>query len=536
MATASAVISAGVVGYVSTMRGTTTTTRRRAILGATLAAAAAISSTAIAGASAPPSDDAEAATETAVPIPDEVDPDASVVIGWVLEPTNLDILHTEGAAIEQVLLDNVYETLLTYSDDGVVEPGLGSLEVSEDRLTYTITLQEGITFHDGSALDADDVVFSMNELRGEDGQEADNLASVESVTAIDDLTVEIALSRPDNNLAWNLTRRSGSVLSSEAVDLENSAVGTGPFILEEWIQGDSIVLTRFVDYHGEPAGAAEVVYAYITDPNAAVAALKDGDLDILARVNTELVSEFEDSPDWVISTGPTNGEYTLGMNNAHEALSDIRVRQAITMAIDKQGILELYNGYGTIVGAPVPPTDPWFEDLTGLYPYDPDQARALLEEAGYGDGLELDFIVPNVYQTADSDFIVSQLGDVGIEVNLQSVEFPTWGDQVYGNKEYDLTLVLHVEPRDVPNYANPDYYWNYDSPRVQELVADAQTAESQDEYVDLMGQAARQIAEDAPTVVLLIWNDIVVAHPNVAGYPTVDVGTRFDASDIVVAA
>ena len=123
-----------------------------------------------------------------------------------------------------------------------------------------------------------------------------------------------------------------------------------------------------------------------------------------------------------------------------------------------------------MIGAPVPPFEPWYEDLTELYPYDPDAARALLEEAGYGDGLELSFVVPNIYPTVCPDYVVSQLADVGITVNLQTVEFPTWIDQVYVNHDYDLTVVLHVEPRDIDNYANPEYYWLYDSPEVQDLL------------------------------------------------------------------
>ena len=139
------------------------------------------------------------------------------------------------------------------------------------------------------------------------------------------------------------------------------------------------------------------MFQYFTDPNAAVNALLDGDADLITGVDSELIGQFEDNPDYVITNNPTNGEVTLGFNNTDEALSDQRVRQAITQAIDKQGVLDLNSGYGTMIGAPVPPTDPWYEDLTGLYPYDPDAARALLEEAGYGDGLELTFVVPNIY-------------------------------------------------------------------------------------------------------------------------------------------
>ena len=209
----------------------------------------------------------------------------------------------------------------------------------------------------------------------------------------------ITLTEPDNDLAFNLGQRAGAVLNEGATGLENTANGTGPFTLGEWNQGSSITLVRNDDYWGEPATIAEVTFQYFTDPNAAANALLDGDTDLHVGVDTDLVEQFEGNPDYVITNGPTNGEFTLGINNADEALSDQRVRQAITQAIDKQGLIDLNSGYGTLIGAPVPPFEPWYEDLTGLYPYDPDAARALLEEAGYGDGLELTFVVPNIYPT-----------------------------------------------------------------------------------------------------------------------------------------
>ncbi len=255
--------------------------------------------------------------------------------------------------------------------------------------------------------------------------------------------------------------------------------------------------------------------------------MQDGDTDAqLGWTRPELVGQFEDNPDWVVTTGPSNGEYTLGYNNKAEPLTDIRVRQAISRAIDKQGILDLNNGYGTIIGGPLPPFDPAYEDLTDINAFDPDSSRALLADAGYGDGLDLTFVVPNIYPTNINDYIVSSLGDVGITVEVQSVEFPTWIDQVFINHNYDLTAVLHVEPKDIGNYANPDYYWQYDSPEVQDLLSRARTTTDPAESVDLTRQAARQIAEDAPVDWLDLANDIIVARPGVTGYPTFDVSNR----------
>jgi peptide/nickel transport system substrate-binding protein len=276
------------------------------------------------------------------------------------------------------------------------------------------------------------------------------------------------------------------------------------------------------------------VFQYFTDPNAAVNAVLDGDADFITGVDSELLGQFENNPDFVITSNPTNGELTLGLNNSDEALSDQRVRQAITQAIDKQGVIDLNNGYATMIGSPVPPSDPWYEDLTGLYPYDPDAAKALLEEAGYGDGLELSFVVPNFYPPRIPDYVVSSLADVGITLDLQAVEFSTWIEQVFTNHDYDVTYVLHVEPRDIYNYANPDYYWLYDSPEVQQLLAEAKTTPDQEQAIELRRQAAEQIAEDAPAVWLDLADDIVVSRAGVTGLPEFDVQARFDASDLQV--
>jgi peptide/nickel transport system substrate-binding protein len=474
-----------------------------------------------------------ATTASATTVP-EGDPDASVVAGFVIEPTNLDILHQAGAALDQLLLGNIYETLVKTTPDGETSPGLAELEISEDRLTYTLTLQGEVTFHDGDPLTASDVVWTLDQLRGEGGFEAPRLASVDTVEATDDSTVVITLSEPDNDLAFHLGQRAGAVLNEGATGLENSANGTGPFTLGEWNQGTSITLVRNDDYWGEPATISEITFQYFTDPSAAANALLDGDIDLHVRIDTDLVEQFEDNPDYVITNGPTNGEFTLGMNNADEVLSDQRVRQAITQAIDKQGLIDLYRGYGTLIGAPVPPFEPWYEDLSNVYPFDPDAARALLEEAGYADGLELSFVAPNIYPTYALDYVVSQLDDVGITVNLETVEFPTWIDQVFVNHDYDLTVVLHVEPRDIGNYANPEYYWLYDSPEVQDLLAQAKASPDAEEFVELRRQAARLIAEEAPAVWLLLYNDVTVARADVSGYPTFDANARFDAYDITV--
>ena len=331
-----------------------------------------------------------------------------------------------------------------------------------------------------------------------------------------------------------MTRRGGAVLQADATGLENSANGTGPFTFEEWNVGSSITLARNDDYWGDAPAISGVTFPYFPDPNAAVNAFTTGDVDILTGVNTDLVGPLQDNPDYVVNEGTTNGEFTLGFNNAVEPFTDPTVRKAIRQAIDKDGYKELQNGFGTIIGGPVPPTDPWYEDLTDVAPYDPEASTAALEAAGYPDGFDVTLMWPNIYPTNDAEYVASQLAEVGINVEIETVEFSVWLEQVYTNHDYDMTAVLHVEPRDIANYANPDYYWQYDNPEVQQLIDDAKIdprprrvrrAAQAGRPADLRGLAGR-LADPRRRP------DRVDARH--LGYPIDDTASRFDASGITV--
>ena len=272
---------------------------------------------------------------------------ADVVVGAVLEPTSLDIVHTAGAALDQILLDNIYETLLTADESGAIQSGLADLpEVSADGTVYTFTLQEGVTFHDGDPLTSADVVWSLEALSAEDGNAAEDLAAIAAIAAPDELTVELTLEQPDNDLLFNLTRRAGAVLAADATDLENTAVGTGPFVFDEWNIGTSISLDVNTDYWGEVPSISGVTFLYFTDPNAAVNAFTTGDVDVLTGVNSDLVGPLQENQDYVVNEGTTNGEFTLGFNNLVEPFTDPTVRKAIRQAIDKDAYKVLQNGFG----------------------------------------------------------------------------------------------------------------------------------------------------------------------------------------------
>ncbi|MEO5899406.1 MAG: ABC transporter substrate-binding protein [Ilumatobacteraceae bacterium] len=460
--------------------------------------------------------------------------DPKIVVGAVLEPTSLDLTKQAGAALDAVLLDNIYETLLKVDKDGKILPGLAQLPTfSSDRATMTLKLQTGVTFSDGKAFTSADAKYSLDTFRATGNQGATALKSVKDVTAPDASTIVFTLSAADNDLPFSLTRRYGAVLEANAPNLQNTAVGTGPFTFTKWNVGSSIQMTRNESYWGTKPKISGATFQYFTDPNAAINALTTGDVDILTGGRSELVAPLQDNPAFTVTQGTTNGEFTLGFNNSRPFFSDVKVRKAIRQGIDNQGFLDLNSGFGTLIGGPIPPTDPWYEDLTGIAPYDKAAAKKVIDDAGLA-GTKLDFEYPNIYPETYADYIKSQLAEIDITVDITPIEFSVWLDKVFTKGDYDLTVVNHVEPHDIGNYANKDYYWHYDSPTVQKLIADAKTAPTEDARVSLLKQAAKQISEDSPADWIFLASDLTVAKKNITGYPTNDSASRFPVAGVVV--
>lgn len=465
------------------------------------------------------------------------DPDATLTVGLVLEPTNLDIRHTSGAAIEQVLIDNIYEGLVTRTQDNTIEPRLASdYEVSEDGLTYTFTLNEGITFHNGTALTSADVVSSYEAVRTDETlQGFAEFANVASITAPDATSVVITLSAPNQNFLFALTGPAGLVFqAADATDLQTAENGTGPFTLEKWSKGSTITFTRYDEYWGDPAGVAEVVFEYIPDFTAGVNAALDGSLDVLTAVDPNLASELKDSGEFQLTSGRTTDKATLGFNNAKAPLDDIRVREALRLAIDHEGLIEAV-GAGQPLYGPIPELDPGYEDLSDVAPYDPERAKELLAEAGQED-LDLTLTIPSFYGTTVPQVLVSDFAKVGVTLEVDSVEFPTWLEDVHTNKDYELSYVLHVEPRDFGNYANPDYYFNYDNPEVQELYAEALAEIDEDASAELLAEAARLVSEDHAADWLYTGETITAVRPIVSGFPEDSINSRINLAGVTVAA
>ena len=465
--------------------------------------------------------------------------DTTLDVRLVLEPTSLDITSVAGVALPQLLLDNVYQGLLTRDGDGAIVPLLAErFDTSADGLTYTFRLRDGLTFADGSPLTSADVVWSYRNViaPGSKNPNRADFAAVSDVSAPDLKTVVITLRQRDANLTYGLTNGAGAVLKqgTDPATLADTANGSGPFVVRSWQRGSSITLVRNEHYWDAPAQLATVVLHYIPDTTAANNAQLTGETDVLTAPDPTLLSQFQDNPDFTVAEGVTSDKIVLGINNSRGPLADARVRHAIRQAIDKDGLIRVAAaGKGRRIGSGVAPTDPWFDaSLTSIDPYDPAVARALLAQAGYAGGLDLDLVVPNIYNSAIGEFVASQLGQVGVRVRYESVEFPTWLDRVHTKADYDLSIVDHAEPRDIANYADPDYYWRYSDPQVQEWAAQAATAPSDGERDGLYRQVARKISEDAASDWLYSPAGLVVLRAGVTGFPARETNSRLDLARV----
>ncbi len=427
-----------------------------------------------------------------------------LVMGMVLEPPHLDPTAGAAAAIDEVVYANVFEGLTRIDRDGAVQPALAkSWTVSDDGLTYSFALHEGVSFHDGSSLEASDVVFSLDRARAEDSVSAQKalFEPIESVAAPDAATVVVTLKRPTGHFLFNLGWGDAVVVAPESADGNKAKpIGTGPFKFERWVQGDRVELVRNPDYWGDAVEIERATFKFIPDPAAAVAAMLAGDADAFANFPApESLGQFEADPRFKVVIGSTEGETILTMNNGKEPFSDLKVRRAVAHALDRKAIIDgAMFGYGTPIGSHFAPHHPAYVDLTDRYPYDPEKAKALLAEAGLADGFKATIkLPPPTYARRGGEIIAAQLAEVGVELEIIPVEWAQWLEQVFRGKDYDLTIVSHTEPMDIGIYGRDDYYFDYQNAAFKATLAKLDAAVEEGERYKLMAEAQRQIAEDS---------------------------------------
>jgi peptide/nickel transport system substrate-binding protein len=428
---------------------------------------------------------------------------ADVTIGIQLEPPHLDPTSAAAGAIDQVLYSNVFEGLTRFGPDGSVNAGLAeSWNISDDGLTYTFTLRSGVKFHDGTDLDASDVVFSLDRARAEDSTNAQKalFANIASVEATNGTTVTVTLAKPQGSFLFNMAWGDAVIVAPESIEtIKSKPIGTGAFTFTDWKQGDSISLTRNADYWGDAPALDGATFKFISEPTAAFAAMMAEDIDAFYSYPApENLVQFEADPRFTVLSGNTEGETILAINNKMPPFDNKLVRQAVSHAIDRQAIIDgAMFGYGTPIGTHFAPHNPDYVDLTGNSNYDPEKAKALLAEAGLADGFTTTLkLPPPSYARRGGEIIAAQLRAVGIQTEISNLEWAQWLEQAFRGYDFGLTIVSHTEPADINIYARPEYYFQYDNAEFQQLIADLDVEADPAKRSEMNKMAQKTISED----------------------------------------
>ncbi len=463
--------------------------------------------------------------------------DASIAIGSLYEPGNLDNTAGGGQGVTEAFNGNVYEGLFKLTDGGEVQPLLATkYSKSEDGLTYTFTLRDGVKFHSGKPLTSTDVKRSIERVLADDSQSArkSQLAVISKIDTPDDKTVVVSLKSRSISLPYNLSYV--WIYGPGVTNYKTAEDGTGPYKLGTWKRGSSLSLERWSGYWGDKAKNKEVVFDYFTDATALSNALLTNQVDLVTSIQSpDSLTQFEGNKDFTITNGKSTTKELLAFNDKVAPFDKTEVRKAVYSAIDTKKLLSsIWGKYGTLIGSMVPPSDPWYEDLTKVNPYDVSLAKKELAEAGYAKGFSFTLDTPTYDpHPAVAEFLKSELAKVGITVNINSISADEWYSKVFKDHDFQATLQEHVNDRDVVWYGNPDFYWGYDNPQVTKWVNEAEEASSTAEQTAKLKLVNEQIAKDAASAWLYLYPQIVVASSAVSGYPVNGLNSQFYAYDIV---
>lgn len=433
-------------------------------------------------------------------------------------PTNLDFTATAGAAIPTLLMNNVYETLISITPKGEFEGQLAKeWSISEDGKTVTFTLVDNATFSTGEKFDSATAKFTLERLR--DGawksSKAKPMSVIESVETPDPTTLVVNLSKPSQQFMFNLATHVGAMMHPDHVEnLEKEAIGTGPYTVDEFVPEEKAVLKARGDARNE-VDVKTAIFRYISDATTAVNALRSGDVDILWTMQaTQQLESLKE--DYTVLEGETTNKILMVLNNSAAPFDSLDARKAVASAIDQKALIAgASNGRGTPLAAPVATTDPW-NVTDGGTPFDLAKAKASAEASGLK---KFTIKVPTLpYAQSAAELVNAQLGAAGIVADIESAEFPAvWLDQVYKNKAYEATIIAHVEPRDLPSVVAADYYWGVKDSSITEQLAAADAIVNADEYKSAMQAVVKQVQEQVIAVPLYQLPNAVVANKAVTG-------------------
>ncbi len=450
-----------------------------------------------------------------------------LVMGITVEPDGLDPHRTAAASTFQVT-NNFYDPLLKVQVDGTLVAGLAeSWELAEDGLSVEFKLREGLTFSNGNACDAQAVVDSCARL-----VEADSprLSQYEGYTfeATDDLTVKVSSAELNVSMLTDFAYAWSAVVDVSAADeLGSKPAGTGPYTLVSWTPQQSLVLQANPSYWGEAPHIANVELRVLPNATTMASSLRAGEIDLMLAENSQ-VAQFEGDESFKIMDYPMNSVQLMAMNCANEVLSDVRVRQAINMAVDKDALIEtVWWGYGQKIGSHFPPSISGYVDCNDTYPYDVEAAQKLLDECGYSaNELTFSMRLPKSYQMyVDAGQVIADaLKKIGITCEVEIVEWATWLEEVYTGRKYDLTCVGHTGRLDpitlLARYASDssENYFNYASTEVDELIESYRGEADEEKRAQYVAQIQTTLAEDVPAVYIQAPDMVFLSKAGLDGF------------------
>jgi peptide/nickel transport system substrate-binding protein len=422
------------------------------------------------------------------------------------EPPGLDPTASASAAIDRVVYSNIFEGLVKVDRDGKLVPGLAARwELSPDAKVYTFHLRKGVVFHNGEPFNAQVAKWNIERGAAEGTKNAhpEFFRVIEKIETPDDATLTLTLKEVDALFLFRMAEGDSVMLPMKG--FENTAaapIGTGPFKFVEWKRGDSVAMERNPNYWNPQLPYLDkVTFRFIKDPSAQAAALKAGDVDILGwLLAPELAADIAKDKRFKVLAGASTSEVVMSTNNKAKPFDNKLVRQAMAHAIDRKAVIELVmSGYGTVIGSHWPPVTPYYKDMTGRFPYDPKKAKELLAKAGYPSGFAATIKLPAIYPYSQraGEVIADMLGQVGITLKIEIVEWGFWLDRIFKQKEFELSMIGHAEAWDIGIYANPNYYFQYDSQEFRDAYAKALKAPTEEEKAKWFGRCQEIVAEDA---------------------------------------
>jgi|SRR5690554_704673 len=438
--------------------------------------------------------------------------------------------HQSVAAASAEIAFNIYEGLVKAAPNGEIVPALATAwDISPDGLTYTFTLREGVKFHNSREMTPDDVVYCLERLFDSDvTAKARDFTTVESIE-VQNKKIVIQLERPNSVFLALLTEFGAGIYPPEAEEqLSSQPVGTGPYVLTTWEPNNELVLTKFEQYWQEDLPKLnQVRLKIIPEPATAVNSLLSGSVNLIPRLEADYLHQVEDTELKIIDS-PMNLVQLMAINNSVEPFDDLRVRQALNYAINREEIIEgAAWGRGTAIGSNLSPAmATWYKDQTSTYPYNPEKARELLAEAGYPNGFSATLHLPAPYPLHRSagEIIANQLTEVGINLDLEVIEWGTWLEQINTNREYELTVVGltgRLDPHTILNRYQSDSGRNisyFSSPEYDDLLEQGAIESDPDLRQEIYGELQTILAREASNVYIMDPSQLAVMSPDIEGW------------------